>query len=221
MTEKTASQLIADIRKEYEDQGISIAAMCADPFDEFDKWFQAAVTNAPGPWYEPNAFTLATTDSQGHVTARTILHKQHDADGFLFFTNYASEKGRQLDANPTACMLFHWQFLGQQVRIDGTVERISADQSLMYFHSRPRDAQISALASEQSSVLQSRQELEERIANLTEELAGKDVPLPENWGGYRLKPTRFEFWQGRRNRLHDRVRYLPTPSGWQRDLLSP
>ena len=213
------------LRKEYEDQGIRKADLDSDPFSEFDQWLNRAIECSPGKWFEANAMTLSTSDGQGLVTSRTVLLKQHSRAGLVFFTNYFSEKARQLEQCSQAALLFHWHYLGQQVRVIGDVEKTSREVSQEYFHSRPRGSQMGAAASQQSNILQDRQELEQSVRQLEQELDDKEVPLPEDWGGYCLKPVRFEFWQGRTNRLHDRIRYqLESHSGdakWSMDRLAP
>ncbi|HMO13102.1 MAG TPA: pyridoxamine 5'-phosphate oxidase [Pirellulaceae bacterium] len=210
------------IRREYEDQGLDLNTMAACPFAEFETWFNQAVVRSPGDWLEPNAMTLSTSDLRGRVTSRIVLLKQHDADGFKFFTNYNSEKAVQLRDNPHASLLFHWAYLGRQVRIDGTVTKVPREISEEYFHSRPRGAQFGAIVSRQSEVLEDREKLREEVDEISQKLADTTIPLPDHWGGYRLKPDRFEFWQGRFNRLHDRVQYIiGADGGWSRRYLHP
>ena len=166
--------------------------------------------------------TLATSTKEGHVTARVVLLKQFGPEGFTFFTNYSSRKGRQLAENPRAALVFYWPALGRQVRIEGTVTVISREESERYFWSRPRLSQLAATASRQSEVISSRSELMKRFKSARTEFAGKSIPLPETWGGYRLMPDAMEFWQHRENRLHDRTRYRKTSSGkWTVEQLSP
>ena len=228
-----------EIRKEYETQGLEREDLAADPFAQFGRWFQEAVERVPGAWLEPNAMTLSTAapcqsatspsaeENSVLVTSRTVLLKAYDETGMVFFTNYQSEKGQQLAANPQAALLFHWPYLGRQIRINGTVEKTSRQISEDYFHQRPRGAQLGAAASQQSETIESRQTLDQRQHTLDETYEGQPVPLPDNWGGYRLCPHRFEFWQGRLDRMHDRFRYdrVQDTSGsepsWQIARLQP
>lgn len=209
------------IRKEYENQGIQEQDLFADPMDQFRAWYQEAELHCPGPWFEPNAMALATTDFDGNVSVRWVLLKGIVAEGIRFFTNYDSVKGKQLAANPRAAVAIHWPYLGRQVRIEGVTEKTTRLVSEEYFHSRPRGSQLSALASRQSRPVAKRKELEHRLRELAESLEGQDVPLPEDWGGYLLKPDRMEFWQGRLNRLHDRIVYCQNGSRWEIQRLAP
>jgi pyridoxamine 5'-phosphate oxidase len=191
----------------------------ADPVHQFATWFEAAKSAGIS---QPEAAALATATADGAPSARMVLVKRADLDGFVFFTNYESRKGGELAANPRAALLFHWEPLGRQVRIEGPIERTTREQSEAYAHSRGRGSQLSALASPQSRTIESRQELEQRVSELSERYAGEDVPLPDTWGGVRLKPETFEFWQHRDNRLHDRLRYRRGSGGeWRIDRLAP
>ena len=213
---------LEDLRKEYESRGISESELDANPFRQFKLWFDDAVARCAADWFEPNAMSLATSDLNGHVTNRTVLLKHFDDRGFTFFTNYTSEKGRQISANPHVCLLFHWHYQGRQIRIDGTAARTSREISESYFHSRPHGAQIGASLSKQSEVAPPRAELDRQCQALTERYRDQPVPLPETWGGYIVTPVRFEFWQGRVDRLHDRFRYqLVSPNQWRRERLFP
>jgi pyridoxamine 5'-phosphate oxidase len=209
------------IRKEYENEGIQEQELLPDPMDQFRAWYAEAEQHCPGPWYEPNAMALATTDLDGNVSVRWVLLKGMTAEGIRFFTNYDSAKGQQLAANPKAAVAIHWPYLGRQVRIEGVTERTSRLISEEYFHSRPRGSQLGALASRQSQPVASRKVLENELQELTAGLKGLEVPLPEDWGGYLLKPRRMEFWQGRLNRLHDRIVYMAVGSRWEIQRLSP
>ncbi|MCB1315253.1 MAG: pyridoxamine 5'-phosphate oxidase [Leptospiraceae bacterium] len=190
-----------------------------DPFDLFDRWFSEALQLKS---QHPNAFTLATADTHGRATARVLLLKDYDRDGFVFYTNYQSRKGHELEQNPQGCILFFWPELEKQVRIEGAIHKVDRDESAEYFHSRPRESQLGAHASLQSSVLSDRVELEQRFQQLQQEYGDdREIPLPDYWGGYRLRPDSFEFWQGRDSRLHDRLRYSLQNETWVRARLSP
>lgn len=189
------------------------------PFHLFDRWFADAVAANIAA---PEAMTLATATPEGVPSARMVLLKGADENGFVFYSNYDSQKGQELAANPRAALVFYWPELHRQVRLTGSVTPTTRDESERYFHSRPIGSQISALASRQSAILVTRAELDNRVADLEATLAGKSIPLPADWGGFRLKPTSFEFWQGRPNRLHDRLRYTHLADGsWRIDRLSP
>ena len=195
------------------------SGLAPDPFAQFDQWFQRALA-AGLP--EPTAMTLATADKDGIPSARIVLLKEFDQRGFTFFTNYGSQKGKELTENPHAALVFYWAQLERQVRIVGTVGRVTREESERYFSSRPFGSKIGAWASNQSGVLQSRDELDRRVEELTRQYDGKDVPLPPNWGGYRLVPATLEFWQSRPNRVHDRFRYSRlSDDGWRIERLSP
>lgn len=210
------------LRKEYESQGIDDASLDADPLVTFGNWLQIATDNSPGAWFETNAMTLATAGADGVVSSRTVLLKGVDADSIRFYTNYGSTKGKQLGENPNASATFHWAYLGRQVHLVGAVAKTSRDDSETYFHSRPRGSQLGALTSQQSSRIESREQLEKIRAELEVKYADQPIPLPENWGGYALTPTRIEFWQGRLDRMHDRVVYQKGDRGdWDRFRVAP
>ena len=190
-----------------------------DPIRQFHAWFQAA-TDVGVPM--PEAAAVATADGDGSPSVRMVLVKQVDESGFVFYTNYESRKARDLAANPRAALLFYWGPLGRQVRIEGPVARTTAQESATYIRSRLRGSRLSALSSPQSRPVQSRAVLENRVAELSERYAGEDLPLPDNWGGFRLTPESFEFWQNRQDRLHDRLLYRPHPEGgWTIERLAP
>ena len=208
---------IADLRREYTLDGLSEADALRDPFAQFDRWFRDAIdANLP----LPNAMTLATATMQGTPDARVVLLKGVDGGGFVFYTNYLSRKGKELEANPAACLVFLWTELERQVRIEGRVERVSAGESDAYFASRPLGARLSAWASAQSEPVSGREELE-RALEAAESRYGQDPPRPPHWGGYRLIPASIEFWQGRENRLHDRLLYRRADGGWKIERLAP
>ena len=175
-----------------------------DPIGRFREWFREAQRAGVTV---PEAMALSTATEEGHPSARMVLLKGADDDGFVFYSGYESRKAGELGSNPRAALVFYWQLLGKQVRVEGTVERVSEAESTAYFATRPRGSQLAAWASQQSQALGSREELEHRYAEVEREYEGREVPLPPHWGGYRLKPDMMEFWQGRLNRLHDRFRY--------------
>jgi pyridoxamine 5'-phosphate oxidase len=193
------------------------ADVALDPFAQFGRWFEEADSEVR----MAEAVALATVDDRCRPSLRMVLLKGWDTRGFVFHTNYESRKGRDLDENDRAALLFYWDAFGRQIRIEGTVEPVSAEESDAYFDTRPLGAQIGAHASQQSRPTDSRESLDRRVQELTREFAGKPVPRPAWWGGYRLRPDYFEFWQNRDDRLHDRLRYLPNGSTWGLDRLQP
>lgn len=190
-----------------------------DPLRQYATWFQQA---AAAGLRAPEAAAVATATSDGAPSVRMVLVKETDVDGFVFYSNYTSRKGNELAANPRAAMLFYWDPLGRQVRIEGQVERISAAESAAYVHSRPRASQLSALASPQSAVIENREQLERWVAELAACYEGGELPIPDRWGGFRLVPETIEFWQHREDRLHDRLRYSRGQDGrWVIERLAP
>lgn len=189
-----------------------------NPFEQFSLWYKMA---ADAGFVHPDAMTLATADKNGKPSARIVLLKSFDEKGFIFYTNYQSRKGNELTVNPHAALLFYWDKIDKQVRIEGSIEKIPEEESELYFHSRPRGSQLGALASPQSKVIKDRKYLEDKFSELSTKYEGKEIPLPENWGGYILKPYYFEFWQNRDNRLHDRIRYVMENGGWITERLAP
>jgi pyridoxamine 5'-phosphate oxidase len=208
----------AGIRREYARDFLLESSALPDPIAQFGRWFTDATT-AKVP--EPNAMLLATADASGAPSARIVLLKGFDADGFVFYTNYNSRKAEDLEQNPRAALVFFWESLERQVRIEGRVTKTSREESEIYFHSRPVDSQIGAWVSHQSRVIGSRQELEYRAVELQKQFAGREVPLPDFWGGYRVIPDRIEFWQGRPSRLHDRLEYVRAREAWKMQRLAP
>ena len=194
------------------------SAVDPDPLEQFRRWY----ADAEGAGIKaPQAMALATSTADGAPSVRMVLLKGADERGFVFFTGYVSRKAGELDANPHAALLFHWDTLGRQVRVEGRVERVREEDSDAYFATRPRGAQLAAVASRQSSVLRDRAEIDERVAELAREHEDAEVPRPEHWGGYRLVPENYEFWQHRDDRMHDRLRYRRTNGDWVVERLSP
>jgi pyridoxamine 5'-phosphate oxidase len=209
---------INSLRKEYRLRPLDLNHLNLNPFLQFHTWFEEA---QQAQALESNAMALATASLEGQPSCRIVLLKQMDARGFAFFTNYDSRKGQDLANNPIACATFYWSVLERQVVIGGKVEKLTHQESEAYFASRPRGSQLGAWASHQDQILQSRAELEEAYQQFEKMYEGKTIPMPSYWGGYRLLPDRFEFWQGRPNRLHDRFRYLLKDSVWQIERLAP
>jgi pyridoxamine 5'-phosphate oxidase len=209
---------LADLRREYARARLDESTVSPDPITEFARWFEEAVK---AQVMEPNAMTLASVSSEGIPSARIVLLKGFDQRGFVFFTDYRSQKGAELQGNPHAALVFYWAELERQVRITGQASTIPRDESEAYFSTRPRASRISAWVSHQSQVIGSRRQLEDRIPEVDTRFPGDDVPLPPHWGGFRLSPTALEFWQGRTSRLHDRIRYVREDTGWRIERLSP
>ncbi len=211
---------LEQLRKDYALSALELNDTAANPYEQFAAWMQSALKEKLP---EPAAMTLATVDANGQPNARMVLLKGMKLnEGFIFYTNYRSQKGQELDANPKAALVFYWEAMQRQIRIQGHVQKISREDSTAYFQSRPKGSQIGAMASPQSQVLQNRQELEKEVLRLNEKYKSLDkLPRPENWGGYILIPDYFEFWQGRSSRLHDRIRYRLEEGKWERERLAP
>jgi pyridoxamine 5'-phosphate oxidase len=206
-----------NLRKDYTKDSFTEKTALKNPFEQFKLWFDDAVNY---PMMEPNAMALSTVNSEGKPSSRIVLLKRYDENGFVFFTNYESRKGKELEKNPYASLLFYWDKLERQIRIEGITEKISIVESEDYFQSRPYESRLGAWASKQSEVLPSRFTLIREVAKLLVKYPAK-VPLPPFWGGYRLKPDMFEFWQGRPSRLHDRIRYSYRGGLWVIERLYP
>ena len=198
--------------------GLADATEQSDPFELFSNWYAAAEASGI---YLPESMALATATPDGRPSARMVLLKTFDRDGFVFYTNYGSRKAHELDENPRAALLFHWTILQRQIRIEGATTRTDADTSSAYFATRDRSSRVGAWASRQSETLVGRSQLERRVEEIRDRFEGSDVPRPDFWGGYRLRPEAFEFWQGRVNRLHDRVRFEKSDERWTGRRLYP
>jgi pyridoxamine 5'-phosphate oxidase len=209
---------IADLRKNYTQAGLLEPDIAANPFDQFQLWFEQAVA---ANLTEPNAMTLATVTAAGKPSARIVLLKGFDDRGFVFYTNYNSQKGVELQTHPFAALVFLWHDLERQIRIEGKIELVSEAESTAYFHSRPLSSQLGAWASAQSNVIADRAVLEDRLHQLEQEYLDRAIPKPPHWGGIRVIPQEIEFWQGRPSRLHDRLRYQLVDGGWQIARLAP
>ena len=209
---------ISALRDDYRHAELDEKQVLPDPFAQFEIWLTNAIESK---FKEPTAMALATGTRDGLPSVRMVLLKGFDQRGFVFFTNYESRKGRELAQNPRAALCFYWAELERQVRVTGDVEQTTRGESATYFDSRPPKSRVSAAASPQSQVVSGRHELEQAVSTLTAEYPNGDVPLPEAWGGYRLNPNAIEFWQGRRDRLHDRILYRRAESGWTIERLAP
>ena len=210
---------ISNLRKEYRQAELDEDTILKDPFAQFEKWMHEAIK---AELLEPTAMVLSTADKHGAPSSRTVLLKLYDHEGFVFFTNYHSRKSREIGENPKVALLLPWYMLERQVIIMGTAERVSTAESMKYFSSRPRGSQLGAWTSTQSSVVSSRQLLLMQFEKMKEKFRHGEIPLPDFWGGYRVRPHRFEFWQGRENRLHDRFEFMLQPGGeWKIARLAP
>lgn len=215
---KVNKENIDHLPKEYPSRRLEEKDISHDPIVQFDRWFAEALQ---AKLKEPTAMTLATSTKNGAPSARMVLLKHFDKNGFVFFTNYESRKGKELAENPIAALAFWWGELGRQVRIEGSVKKVSKEESADYFQSRPFDSKISAWTSRQSSVIDDRENLEKKYFEIKKKYENQEIPLPSYWGGYRVIPHRIEFWQGWVNRLHDRILYTRTQDGWEIQRLAP
>ena len=208
----------SSLRKEYTRAGLDRADLDPDPIVQFQEWFEKVID---ADLHEPNAMIVSTTSTDGKPSARTVLLKGYDERGFVFYTNYEGRKANEIEANPMCALLFYWGELERQVRIEGRASRLSGDESDAYFEGRPRGSRLGAWASEQSRPVEDRSVLEERVKALEAQYEGREIPRPPFWGGYRVEPDTIEFWQGRENRLHDRLVYRREDGAWRIERLQP
>ena len=209
---------LSNFREEYRSGELHENEIKENPFQQFEIWMQDAINNKT---IEPNAMAVATSTPDGKPSIRVVLLKELTDDGFVFFTNYNSRKGHEIDFNPNAAIVFDWHIMERQVRIEGTIKKVSNEESDAYFNSRPEGSKIGAWVSPQSQVVNGREELDKLQQQTEQRFAGKSIPRPPHWGGYIVIPTTIEFWQGRPSRLHDRIRYTKTTEGWKIDRLAP
>lgn len=209
---------VAELRRDYTKTELNESAVKDDPIQQFEQWFKQALS---ADLLDPNAMTLATATKDGRPSSRIVLLKGVDDQGFRFYSNYNSRKGRELDENPRAALCFYWPPLERQVRIEGPVQKLSREESANYFQQRPRLSQIGAWASQQSTEVESRDELVARFNKMKKRFRDEEVPLPDFWGGYILQPVRIEFWQGRKGRMHDRICYKKEEGRWTKMRLAP
>jgi len=209
---------IDSLRREYTRGELNEKSVSVDPFDQFAKWFQQATHS---DIEDVSAMSLATTDKEGKPSVRIVLLKKFDENGFMFFTNYQGRKAKELHVNPYAALLFYWKELDRQIRIEGTIKKSSSSESTEYFDSRSLESRISAVISPQSETIPSRRFLEDKWVEYLKRIDEEGIHRPEEWGGFKVIPQRIEFWQGRPNRLHDRILYLKTKSGWEVSRLAP
>jgi pyridoxamine 5'-phosphate oxidase len=214
---KISEKELQNLRKQYTKSSLSANSVNKDPFKQFEKWFGEVMKSG---FYEPNAMTLATASKNGIPSARVVLLKGFDENGFVFFSNYKSRKGKDIEQNPFGCFLLYWDKLERQVRIEGKIEKVTKEESEAYFNTRPYKSRLGAWASNQSSVIEDRSVIVKEFLKYMVKFRNH-VPLPPVWGGYRLIPAMFEFWQGRPNRLHDRIRYSKQKKGWKIERLAP
>jgi pyridoxamine 5'-phosphate oxidase len=214
---KITREELQNLRKQYSKSSLTTASVNPEPLLQFEKWFNEMLRSG---FYEPSAMTLATSSAEGKPSARVVLLKGFDSNGFIFYTNYKSRKGKDIEHNPFGCLLFYWDKLERQIRIDGRIEKVSKAESEAYFRKRPYKSKLGAWASKQSSVIAERSEVVKEFLKYMVKFR-TDVPLPPVWGGYRLIPEAFEFWQGRPNRLHDRIRYTRLKKEWKIERLAP
>lgn len=211
-------ETIQNLRQDYRSAELNESDVNKSPIKQFEHWFADAMK---AQLYEPNVMTLATADKTGKPNARIVLLKGFDENGFSFYTNYLSQKGKEMKKNPQACLVFFWAELERQVRIEGKVEKLDKEASEKYFHSRPKGSQIGAIVSPQSQIIPNRNILETKVEELNVIYQDKTIPKPAHWGGYIVKPTSIEFWQGRTSRLHDRIKYDLINGKWQTTRLAP
>lgn len=209
---------ISKLRRDYLFTDLDENKVKINPFDQFNVWMEEAIK---ADLIDPSAMILATADKNAVPAVRVVLLKRVDEEGLVFYTNYESKKGKDISENPQASLLFFWKELERQIRISGKVKKVSKKESESYFHSRPYESQLAALASKQSSIIPGRKHLENKFDELKNEFNGKEIPLPAYWGGFKLVPESFEFWQGRENRLHDRISYLKEKNNWEIVRLAP